>query len=71
MAAIDLGGGSVQEAFALSDAQAKAAPDPLYVTSLSGGGRSYHVYVHRCEAERYATRGVPAVSWGPAGVHYS
>ena len=48
MAAIDLGGGSVQEAFALSDAQAKAAPDPLYVTSLSGGGRSYHVYVHRC-----------------------
>ena len=47
MAAIDLGGGSVQEAFALTDAQAKAAPDPLYVTKLKGGGRTYSVYVHR------------------------
>ncbi|KAL3145004.1 hypothetical protein ABBQ32_003506 [Trebouxia sp. C0010 RCD-2024] len=46
MAAIDLGGGSVQEAFALTDAQAKAAPDPLYVTPLKGGGRTYSVYVH-------------------------
>lgn len=48
MAAIDLGGGSVQEAFALTDAQAKAAPDPLYVTKLKGGGVEYSVYVHRC-----------------------
>ena len=47
MAAIDLGGGSVQEAFALTDVQAKAAPDPLYVTKLKGGGRTYSVYVHR------------------------
>lgn len=47
MAAIDLGGGSVQEAFALTDAQAKAAPDPLYVTKLKGGGKEYSVYVHR------------------------
>ena len=47
MAAIDLGGGSVQEAFALTDAQAKAAPDPLYVTKLKGGGKQYSVYVHR------------------------
>lgn len=47
MAAIDLGGGSVQEAFALTDAQAKAAPDPLYVTQLKGGGVTYSVYVHR------------------------
>ena len=47
MAAIDLGGGSVQEAFALTDAQAKAAPDPLYVTKLKGAGRTYSVYVHR------------------------
>lgn len=47
MAAIDLGGGSVQEAFALTNAQAKAAPDPLYVTPLKGGGRTYSVYVHR------------------------
>lgn len=46
MAAIDLGGGSVQEAFALTDAQAKAAPDPLYVTKLKGGGKEYSVYVH-------------------------
>ena len=47
MAAIDLGGGSVQEAFALTDAQAKTAPDPLYVTKLKGGGHTYSVYVHR------------------------
>ena len=47
MAAIDLGGGSVQEAFALTEAQAKAAPDPLYVTKLKGGGKQYSVYVHR------------------------
>ena len=47
MAAIDLGGGSVQEAFALTDAQAKAAPDPLYITKLKGGGVTYSVYVHR------------------------
>ena len=47
MAAIDLGGGSVQEAFALTDTQAKAAPDPLSVTKLKGGGRTYSVYVHR------------------------
>lgn len=47
MAAIDLGGGSVQEAFALTDAQAKVAPDPLYVTKLKGGGKEYSVYVHR------------------------
>ncbi len=47
MAAIDLGGGSVQEAFALTDAQAKAAPDPLYITKLKGGGKEYSVYVHR------------------------
>ena len=47
MAAIDLGGGSVQEAFALTDAQAKADPDPLYVTKLKGGGVEYSVYVHR------------------------
>lgn len=46
MAAIDLGGGSVQEAFALTEAQAKAAPDPLYVTKLKGGGKQYSVYVH-------------------------
>lgn len=48
MAAIDLGGGSVQEAFALTDAQALAAPDPLYITKLKGGGKQYSVYVHRC-----------------------
>jgi apyrase len=46
VAAIDLGGGSVQEAFALTEHQAKAAPDPLYVTKLSGGGKDYNVYVH-------------------------
>ena len=47
MAAIDLGGGSVQQAYALTDFEAAAAPDG-YVTKLSGGGRAYSVYVHRC-----------------------
>ena len=47
MASIDLGGGSVQEAYALTAAEAAAAPDPQYVTELHGGGKAYHVYVHR------------------------
>ena len=55
MAAIDLGGGSVQEAFALTDAQALAAPDPLYITKLKGGGKQYSVYVHRCACPTSAT----------------
>ena len=56
MAAIDLGGGSVQEAFALTDAQAKAAPDPLYITKLKGGGKEYSVYVHRSPCPLFATQ---------------
>ena len=48
MASIDLGGGSVQEAYALSDEEAAAAPDKMYLTELHGGGKTYHVYVHRC-----------------------
>ena len=47
IAAIDLGGGSVQQAFALTAAEAKEAPSG-YVTELSGGGKDYSVYVHRC-----------------------
>lgn len=46
MAAIDLGGGSVQQAFALTAAEAAAAPAG-YVTKLRGGGKDYSVYVHR------------------------
>ncbi len=46
VAAIDLGGGSVQEAFALTAEQAAAAP-ATYVTKLSGSGVTYSVYVHR------------------------
>ncbi|BDA45973.1 Apyrase 2 [Coccomyxa sp. Obi] len=45
VAAIDLGGGSVQQAFAISAEEAAKAP-PGYVTQLSGGGRTYNVYVH-------------------------
>ena len=47
IAAIDLGGGSVQQAYALTAAEAKTAPQG-YVSELAGGGRRYHVYVHRC-----------------------
>lgn len=46
IAAIDLGGGSVQQAFALTSSEAKEAPEG-YVTKLSGGGKDYSVYVHR------------------------
>ena len=45
MAVIDLGGGSVQLAHALPPAAAAAAPDG-YVSTLSGGGQLYSVYVH-------------------------
>ena len=47
VASIDLGGGSVQEAYAMSDKEAAAAPDKMYLTELHGGGKTYHVYVHR------------------------
>jgi apyrase len=46
VAAIDLGGGSVQEAFALPDAEVKQAPEG-YVTTVRAGAGSYNVYVHR------------------------
>jgi apyrase len=46
VAAIDMGGGSIQEAFAMSDAEAAAAPKPDYVTALRGGGQQYKVYVY-------------------------
>ena len=42
------GGGSVQEAFAMTPEEAKTAPDASYVTQLKGGGREYSVYVYRC-----------------------
>ena len=47
IAAIDLGGGSVQQAFAVPVSEAAKAPEG-YITQLSGGGRAYNVYVHRC-----------------------
>ena len=40
------GGGSVQMAYAMSQQDAKKAPDG-YISDLSGGGEQYHVYVHR------------------------
>ena len=46
VAVVDLGGGSVQMAYAMSKAQAKKAPDG-YIQTLSGGGKTYHVYMHR------------------------
>ncbi|KAK9843238.1 hypothetical protein WJX74_009079 [Apatococcus lobatus] len=45
MAAIDLGGGSVQEAFALSEKEAGEAPNG-YITKLRASGHTFHVYVH-------------------------
>ena len=57
MAAIDLGGGSVQQAFALTEAEAEEAPDG-YVTTLTGGGRTYYVYVHRYYSEEACLIGI-------------
>lgn len=37
----------MQQAFALTDAEATSAPDVKYVAKLNGGGRVYNVYVHR------------------------
>ncbi|KAK9807066.1 hypothetical protein WJX72_012473 [[Myrmecia] bisecta] len=45
IAAIDLGGGSVQQAYAMTETEAKKAPDG-YVVPLKGNNRNYHVYVH-------------------------
>jgi len=45
VAAIDLGGGSVQHAYALTPGAAAAAP-PGYVRQLASPGRAYEVYVH-------------------------
>ncbi len=36
-----------EQAFAVPAKDAATAPDG-YITQLSGGGRTYHVYVHRC-----------------------
>ena len=47
VAVVDLGGGSVQMAYAMADAEAKKAPSG-YIQTLSGGGKSYNVYMHRC-----------------------
>lgn len=46
VAAIDLGGGSVQQAFAMGPNEIKEAPKPDYITKLKGGGKVYDVYVH-------------------------
>lgn len=42
---VDLGGGSVQLTYAISDEVASKAPDN-YVQKLSGMGQAYNVYVH-------------------------
>ena len=45
VATVDLGGGSVQLAYAIPPKVAASAPDG-YVKSLKGGGKNYDVYVH-------------------------
>ena len=49
VAVVDLGGGSVQMAYAMAEVDAKKAPAG-YIQTLSGGGKTYNVYMHRCRA---------------------
>ncbi len=53
VAVVDLGGGSVQMSYAVAEADTKTAPDG-YIQTLSGGGKTYSVYMHRC---------IPSPSW--------
>lgn len=67
VASIDLGGGSVQEAYAMTEAEAAAAPDKQYLTELHSGGKTYHVYVYR-----WGETSAAAWGWGgtkPAAAH--
>lgn len=47
---VDLGGGSVQMAYAISEEQSKKAPKPkgsdAYITEMSLNGTNYHLYVY-------------------------
>lgn len=48
---VDLGGGSVQMTYAISEEQSKKAPKPegddaSYITKMSLNGMNYHLYVH-------------------------
>jgi hypothetical protein len=47
VASVDLGGGSVQEAYAMTPDEAAAATNKTYLTELKAGGQTYHVYVYR------------------------
>ena len=49
----------VQEAFALTDSEAAAAPKG-YATRLKGAGKVYNVYVHRCVARGRSKLGLRA-----------
>jgi Golgi nucleoside diphosphatase len=46
LTAVDLGGTAVQEAFALTPAEARAAP-ASYVMSVAAAGSKYSLYVNR------------------------
>jgi apyrase len=47
VAAIDLGGGSVQEAFAVEEDKEVGQSPPGHVVTIKSGGKKYLVYVHR------------------------
>lgn len=67
VASIDLGGGSVQEAYAMTQAEAAAAPDKQYLTELHSGGKTYHVYVYRWGGDAAVRRHAAIVEAGSSG----
>ncbi|GMH32263.1 hypothetical protein BSKO_00097 [Bryopsis sp. KO-2023] len=76
VAAVDLGGGSVQASYAVPESKTTCGPKG-YIQELKGGGKTYHVYVHsylnfglmaaRAEVLKSNSNGTPCLAEGFSG----